>query len=73
MATPVVVPPTTEQKVLDSIGELSQIAAAIATRFGHSTVGGAIAEYSTLAPVFAGIFDSVRGLFAHHKATQPTP
>jgi hypothetical protein len=63
---------TTEQKVLGSVDLISQTASSIAASFGHTNVGNAIAEYSSLAPVFAGLFDTIRGLFAHHKAqTQP--
>jgi len=58
--------PSTETKVLDSIGLVSGIATTIATNFGHGTIGGAIGEYATLAPVFAGLFDTIRGLFSHH-------
>lgn len=61
------VPQTTEQKVLQSIGEVSGVATSIAARFGHGTIAGAIAEYSSLAPVFAGLFDTVKGLFNHGK------
>jgi hypothetical protein len=59
---------STEQKVLASVDLVSQTASSVASAFGHTNVGNAIAEYSSLAPVFAGLFDTIRGLFAHHKA-----
>jgi hypothetical protein len=59
---------TTEQKVLASVDLVSQTASSVAAAFGHTNIGNAIAEYSSLAPVFAGLFDTIRGLFAHHKA-----
>lgn len=64
-------PLTTEQKILASIGLVSQTATAIASSFGHGTVAGAVSEFSSLAPVFAGLFDSIKGLFSHIKA-QPS-
>lgn len=63
---------TTEQKVLASADLISQTASSVAGAFGHTNVANAITEYASLAPVFASLFDTIRALFAHHKAvTQP--
>jgi hypothetical protein len=56
---------TTEQKVLASVDLVSQTASSVAAAFGHTNISNAITEYSSLAPVFAGLFDTIRGLFAH--------
>jgi hypothetical protein len=61
-----------EQKVLDSIQLAAELGSQIAAKFGHTTAAGAIAEYASLAPVFAGIFDSIHGLFKH-SAANPVP
>lgn len=62
--------PTTEQKVLDSMYEVVTIGGNIAARFGGGNIATALQTVPTLIPVFASVFDTIKALFAHHKATQ---
>lgn len=59
--------PDQGQKVLDTIGELAQVATNIASRYGHPNVATAITQNATLAPVFYSIFESIFHLVHHSK------
>lgn len=72
MSTPTVAQPaplTTEQKILQSIAEVSAVAASITQRFGHNNAASLISTIPQFGLVFAGLFDSIRGLFSHPSMT----
>ena len=60
-----------EEKVVTSIGIAAKAGEDILAAFGHNTAAAAVAEYSSLAPVFLSLFDTIKALFHHRQATAP--
>lgn len=59
MASPAVVQPTEEQKILQTIQISTKAASDIATVWGHATLSSLIGEVPALAPVMVGFLDAI--------------
>lgn len=54
-----------EPKVLNAIEIGVKAGEDILSALGHTSAASAVAEYSSLAPVFINLYDLVAGLFKH--------